>query len=137
MILEHAMRNICFHLTPACTLQAVGPVAVTSLILGSNIKDVIDAPIQTQPNNPHNAVAQQEYNTACTQVSCHQDDLNGFVCMHHAHEEMVYQPGWPPCGCQCSESPSVVIPASARMYLAELRHRVGGAGAVCMSWHGM
>lgn len=52
----------------SCVSQAVGPVAVTSLILGSNIKDVIDAPIQSQPNTPHNAYAQQEYNTACTQV---------------------------------------------------------------------
>lgn len=49
-------------------VQAVGPVAVTSLILGSNIKDIIDAPIQDNPNTPHNQYAQNQYNEACTQV---------------------------------------------------------------------
>ncbi|KAK9853863.1 hypothetical protein WJX84_006158 [Apatococcus fuscideae] len=48
---------------------AVGPVAVTSLLLGSNIKDIIDAPIQDNPNTPHNAYAQEQYNIACTQVA--------------------------------------------------------------------
>ncbi|KAK9819516.1 hypothetical protein WJX74_003191 [Apatococcus lobatus] len=48
---------------------AVGPVAVTSLLLGSNIKDIIDAPVQDNPNEPHNQYAQDQYNTACTQVA--------------------------------------------------------------------
>ena len=49
-------------------MQAVGPVAVTSLLLGSNVKDIIDAPIQDNPNTPHNQYAQDQYNQTCTQV---------------------------------------------------------------------
>lgn len=49
-------------------LQAVGPVAVTSLLLGSGIPGIIDAPVQFDPNNPHNRHAQDVYNHAAIQV---------------------------------------------------------------------
>ena len=49
-------------------MQAVGPVAVTSLLLGSGIPGIIDAPVQDDPNNPHNAHAQQVYNHAAIQA---------------------------------------------------------------------
>eukprot|EP00884_Botryococcus_braunii_P008427 jgi/Botrbrau1/17586/Bobra.0166s0028.1 len=48
---------------------AVGPVAVTSLLLGSGLEDTVDVPIQTNPNNPANPQAQQEYNEAAIQVA--------------------------------------------------------------------
>ena len=51
-----------------CCLQAVGPVAVTSLLLGANLSGIIDAPIQDDPNNPHNQHAQDLYNHAAIQV---------------------------------------------------------------------
>ena len=44
-------------------------MAVTSLLLGSGIPGIIDAPVQDDPNNPHNAHAQQVYNHAAIQVS--------------------------------------------------------------------
>ena len=43
-------------------------MAVTSLLLGSGIPGIIDAPVQDDPNNPHNAHAQQVYNHAAIQV---------------------------------------------------------------------
>lgn len=49
-------------------LQAVGPVAVTSLLLGSGLKDLISSDVQPDPNNPINPEAQMEYNMAAIQV---------------------------------------------------------------------
>lgn len=49
-------------------LQAVGPVAVTSLLLGHGLGDAIDGPIQANPNTPVNQKAQDEYNHAAIQV---------------------------------------------------------------------
>lgn len=48
--------------------QGVGPVAVTSLLLGSGLQDTVDVPIQTNPNKPANPAAQQVYNVAAIQV---------------------------------------------------------------------
>lgn len=53
----------------ALLLQAVGPVAVTSLLLGSGLKDTINSPVQADPNNPTDPEAQREYNMAAIQVS--------------------------------------------------------------------
>lgn len=47
---------------------AVGPVAVTSLLLGNGLPDTIDAPVQSDPNNPHNQYAQDQYNKAAIEV---------------------------------------------------------------------
>lgn len=49
-------------------MQAVGPVAVTSLLLGSGIPNIIDVPIQDNPNNPRNQHAQDVYNHTAIQV---------------------------------------------------------------------
>lgn len=51
---------------------AVGPVAVTSLLLGSNIPKVmneIGVPVQADPNNPTDPEAQQIYNHVAVQVA--------------------------------------------------------------------
>ena len=48
--------------------QAVGPVAVTSLLLGSGLPGIIDAPVQDNPNDPKNQHAQDVYNHAAIQV---------------------------------------------------------------------
>ena len=48
--------------------QAVGPVAVTSLLLGSGLKDTITSAVQADPNNPSDPAAQMEYNMAAIQV---------------------------------------------------------------------
>ena len=55
-------------LTSMFTLQAVGPVAVTSLLLGQGLGNTIDAPIQANPNKPADQQAQDEYNHAAIQV---------------------------------------------------------------------
>ena len=34
-----------------CVAQAVGPVAVTSLLLGNGLKDTMTAPVQSDPND--------------------------------------------------------------------------------------
>lgn len=52
-------------------MQAVGPVAVTSLLLGSGLKDTISSDVQADPNNPADPEAQMEYNMAAIQVSTH------------------------------------------------------------------
>lgn len=49
-------------------LQAVGPVAVTSLLLGTGLKDLISSEVQADPNNPVDPAAQMEYNMAAIQV---------------------------------------------------------------------
>ena len=51
--------------------QAVGPVAVTSLLLGSGLKDLISSEVQSEPNNPKDPEAQMEYNMAAIQVCPH------------------------------------------------------------------
>ncbi|KAL3138605.1 hypothetical protein ABBQ32_006371 [Trebouxia sp. C0010 RCD-2024] len=48
---------------------AVGPVAVTSLLLGTGLKDLISSEVQSDPNNPANPQAQMEYNMAAIQVA--------------------------------------------------------------------
>lgn len=48
--------------------QAVGPVAVTSLLLGTGLKDLISSEVQADPNNPVDPAAQMEYNMAAIQV---------------------------------------------------------------------
>ena len=50
-------------------MQAVGPVAVTSLLLGNGLSDTIDGPIQANPNQPVNQKAQDEYNHAAIEVN--------------------------------------------------------------------
>ena len=55
-------------LTPVFKIQAVGPVAVTSLLLGQGLGNTIDAPIQANPNKPADQQAQDEYNHAAIQV---------------------------------------------------------------------
>lgn len=47
----------------------VGPVAVTSLLLGSGLPNTINSPIQSNPNNPLDPLAQAEYNEAAIQVA--------------------------------------------------------------------
>jgi len=47
----------------------VGPVAVTSLLLGSGLPSVINAAVQVDPNNPSDPFAQAEYNQAAIQVA--------------------------------------------------------------------
>jgi hypothetical protein len=59
----------------------VGPVAVTSLLLGTGLKDVVDAPIQADPNAPTDPEAQTEYNQAAIQVrsaDVTRFDMDGF-----------------------------------------------------------
>ena len=48
--------------------QAVGPVAVTSLLLGSGLPGIIDEPVQDNPNDPKDRHAQDVYNHAAIQV---------------------------------------------------------------------
>lgn len=56
------------QLTLLWHVQAVGPVAVTSLLLGSGLKDTITSAVQADPNNPTDPAAQMEYNMAAIQV---------------------------------------------------------------------
>ena len=51
-------------------------MAVTSLLLGSGIPGIIDAPVQFDPNNPHNRHAQDVYNHAAIQVALSDDALH-------------------------------------------------------------
>lgn len=44
-------------------------MAVTSLLLGSGLKDLISADVQPDPNNPVDPEAQMEYNMAAIQVA--------------------------------------------------------------------
>lgn len=55
-------------------MQAVGPVAVTSLLLGTGLKDLISSEVQSDPNNPANPEAQMEYNMAAIQVCPYASD---------------------------------------------------------------
>jgi len=54
-------------------------VAVTSLLLGSGLKDLISSDVQADPNNPTDPAAQMEYNMAAIQVTCC-DRCNLFTC---------------------------------------------------------
>ncbi|EIE25728.1 sulfate permease [Coccomyxa subellipsoidea C-169] len=60
---------LCYAALGSSRHLAVGPVAVTSLLLGSGIPNIIDAPIQDNPNNPRNQHAQDVYNHAAIQVA--------------------------------------------------------------------
>ena len=61
-------------------LQAVGPVAVTSLLLGTGLKNVVgkEVAIQADPNNPTSPADQAIYNQAAVQVGPF-DKLHGSV----------------------------------------------------------
>jgi hypothetical protein len=48
--------------------QAVGPVAVTSLLLGSGLADTTNVVEQANPNKPKDPQAQQVLNEAALQV---------------------------------------------------------------------
>lgn len=60
---------LCYAALGTSRHLAVGPVAVTSLLLGNGLGDTIDAPIQANPNNPVNQLAQDEYNHSAVQVA--------------------------------------------------------------------
>ncbi|KAK9915884.1 hypothetical protein WJX75_005651 [Coccomyxa subellipsoidea] len=60
---------LCYAALGSSRHLAVGPVAVTSLLLGSGIPGIIDAPIQDNPNNPRNQHAQDVYNHTAIQVA--------------------------------------------------------------------
>lgn len=64
LVAPGVMAMACMH------MQAVGPVAVTSLLLGSGLKDLISSDVQAEPNNPKDPAAQMEYNMAAIQVCC-------------------------------------------------------------------
>ena len=71
LLIRLTPEGVVFSLTLVTLLwhaQAVGPVAVTSLLLGSGLKDTITSPVQADPNNPANPAAQMEYNMAAIQV---------------------------------------------------------------------
>ena len=55
---------------PPLLLQAVGPVAVTSLLLGTGLKNVVgkEVAIQADPNTPTSPADQDIYNHAAVQV---------------------------------------------------------------------
>lgn len=62
-------RDALFHWLPHWLgSQAVGPVAVTSLLLGNGLQNAISGPVQANPNAPVNQKAQDEYNHAAIQV---------------------------------------------------------------------
>lgn len=46
----------------------MGPVAVTSLILGSGLPGVVDVPQQADPNKPDDPAAQLVFNKAAIEV---------------------------------------------------------------------
>ncbi len=53
------------HLCP-CFVQAVGPVAVTSTLLGNGLSDFIGS--NEDPNDPADPELQERYNHAAVQV---------------------------------------------------------------------
>lgn len=57
--------NTCNH------VQAVGPVALVSLLLSNGLTKVIPAAeVNTNPNHPANPHVQMQYNHAAVQVGC-------------------------------------------------------------------
>lgn len=48
--------------------QAVGPVAVSSMLLGAGLADIFDGRVNENPNAPADPILQQEYNQAAVQV---------------------------------------------------------------------
>ena len=52
----------------AAWAQAVGPVAVTSLLLGEGLPKVVGLPEQEDPNNPENPDIQAIYNRTAIQA---------------------------------------------------------------------
>lgn len=67
-----AVPDLLVHLAKFQTLrclQAVGPVAITSLILSNGLVDLIPgAEDNDDPNMPYNPEAQYSYNSAAIQV---------------------------------------------------------------------
>eukprot|EP00668_Euglena_longa_P046211 GGOE01061895.1.p1 GENE.GGOE01061895.1~~GGOE01061895.1.p1 ORF type:complete len:785 (+),score=210.54 GGOE01061895.1:32-2386(+) len=61
---------IVYGLLGTCRQLGVGPVAVTSMVLGSGLPDTISPwPVQSNPNSPANPEAQKQYNYAAIQVA--------------------------------------------------------------------
>eukprot|EP00667_Euglena_gracilis_P002370 EG_transcript_2371 len=61
---------IVYGLLGTCRQLGVGPVAVTSSVLGSGIPDTIKPyPVQSSPNSPADPVAQMAYNKAAIQIA--------------------------------------------------------------------
>lgn len=54
-------------------------MAVTSLLLGSGIPGIIDAPVQDNPNDPKNQHAQDVYNHAAIQVSSEPEETSPYL----------------------------------------------------------
>lgn len=52
----------------ASHLQAVGPVSITSMLLGSGLRRIFDGRINADPNHPDDPQLQAEYNQAAIQV---------------------------------------------------------------------
>ena len=56
--------------------QAVGPVAIISLLLSNGLGDLVPgSEANIEPNDPANPAAQHEYNVAAIQVLRHADAL--------------------------------------------------------------
>eukprot|EP00668_Euglena_longa_P041055 GGOE01054024.1.p1 GENE.GGOE01054024.1~~GGOE01054024.1.p1 ORF type:complete len:808 (+),score=197.50 GGOE01054024.1:117-2426(+) len=61
---------IIYGLLGTCRQLGVGPVAVTSTVLGSGLPDCIKPwPVQSSPNSPADPEAQRQYNYAAIQVA--------------------------------------------------------------------
>eukprot|EP00667_Euglena_gracilis_P003201 EG_transcript_3207 len=61
---------IVYGLLGTCRQLGVGPVAVTSMVLGSGLPDTISPyAVQSNPNNPADPKAQMQYNYAAIQVA--------------------------------------------------------------------
>ena len=55
-----------------CSKQAVGPVALVSLLLSDSLGEMVAGSVEnTNPNRPANPEAQQAYNEAAIQVTYH------------------------------------------------------------------
>lgn len=91
-----ALRSATPYITgpsslPSC--QAVGPVSITSMLLGSGLRRIFDGRINADPNHPDDPQLQAEYNQAAIQVGgavspeWHASELpNGVV---HGHFSVV------------------------------------------------
>lgn len=49
-------------------LQAVGPVSVTSMLLGTGLSNIFQGRVNQNPDAPDDPLLQQEYNQAAIQV---------------------------------------------------------------------
>eukprot|EP01012_Entosiphon_sulcatum_P019548 TRINITY_DN2444_c0_g1_i1.p1 TRINITY_DN2444_c0_g1~~TRINITY_DN2444_c0_g1_i1.p1 ORF type:complete len:820 (+),score=110.82 TRINITY_DN2444_c0_g1_i1:35-2494(+) len=61
--------NIVYGLLGSSRQLAVGPVAVTSLLLGTGLQDMFDGKINDNPNDPKDICLQDNYNRAAIQVA--------------------------------------------------------------------